>query len=193
VPPRSTSLWLILAGLILLLSGFACWRLGFDIPLHRALRMSGALPWTPRVIRLSALGGLAIVGPIGLAGVALLAARRRMGEAIWLFATLASGRLLVEAIKLTVERPRPPIIDRLELVKSWSFPSSHSAGSMMTCVALALLFGRSPISLTVALLCTGIIGWTRVALGVHWPSDVLAGWGLGLAWLGLALPLRPRT
>jgi len=60
----------------------------------------------------------------------------------------------------------------------------------MTCVALALLFGRGDGAILVALLAAMFIGWTRVALGVHWPSDVMAGWGIGLVWIGLAMSVR---
>jgi len=61
---------------------------------------------------------------------------------------------------------------------------------MMTCVALALLFGRGDGPVLLALFAAAFIGWSRVALGVHWPSDVMVGWGIGLVWLGLALSLR---
>jgi membrane-associated phospholipid phosphatase len=61
---------------------------------------------------------------------------------------------------------------------------------MMTCVALALLFGRGDGAVLLALLAALFIGWTRVALGVHWPSDVMAGWGIGLVWMGMAMSLR---
>ena len=60
----------------------------------------------------------------------------------------------------------------------------------MTCVALALLFGRGDGAILVALLAALFIGWTRIALGVHWPSDVMAGWGIGLVWIGLAMGVR---
>ena len=55
---------------------------------------------------------------------------------------------------------------------------------MMTCVALALVFGRGDGAVLLALLAALFIGWTRIALGVHWPSDVMAGWGIGLIWMG---------
>lgn len=140
---------------------------------------------------LSWAGGATGMIPLGLVAVALLAARHRVREAAWLFATVATGRLAVEAIKLAVVRPRPPIADRLEVVTSWSFPSSHSAGTAMTCVALALL-ARRRRAWGAAALATLTIGWTRVALAVHWPSDVLAGWGFGLAWVGMAWRWGPE-
>jgi membrane-associated phospholipid phosphatase len=184
---RTSSTFLIV-GLILLIAGVISWQAGWDLPLHRLFRLTGTL-WTPRVVRLSALGGLLVMGPIGLLAMLVLALRHRGGDALWLFATVASGRLGVEGLKLLVTRPRPPVIDRLELVQSWSFPSSHSAGTMMTCLALAILVGGRP-ALFFAFLAALIIGWSRVALAVHWPGDVLAGWGIGLLWLGLALRIH---
>lgn len=183
-----TTQWLLASGALLFALGIACWWFGADLPLHRLLRLPGTS--APRVAQLTALGGLAVMGPLALGALALLFWLRRAGDALWLLVTVATGRLAVEGLKLVVTRPRPPQIDWLEIVKSWSFPSSHSAGTIMTCVALALLFGRGRGAMVAALLAALIIGWTRVALAVHWTSDVLAGWGLGLLWLGLSLAIR---
>jgi membrane-associated phospholipid phosphatase len=180
--------WMIGAGGLLILAGAACWWFGADWRLHRLLLASG--PAAPRIVFLSALGGFAAMGPVALVAFALLLWRRRTADAVWLLLTIAIGRLAVEGIKLVVMRPRPPSDDWLEIVKSWSFPSSHSAGTMMTCLALALLFGRGNRAMIVALLAALAIGWSRIALGVHWPSDVLVGWGFGLAWLGLSLGFK---
>jgi len=188
VPSHRTSTTFLIAGLLLLLGGVACWQAGWDLPLHRLFRLAGT-DWPPRIARLSALGGLLVMGPLGLLAAILLFIRRRAADALWLFLTVASGRLMVEGLKLVVQRERPPLIDRLELVQSWSFPSSHSAGTMMTCLALAVLVGGRP-ALLVAFLAALVIGWSRVALAVHWPGDVLAGWGVGLLWLGLALRIH---
>lgn len=179
---------MISAGGLLILAGAACWWFGGDWTLHRLLRLAG--PTAPRVAFLSALGGFAVMGPVALAAMLLLLLRKRTVDAVWLLLTIAIGRLAVEGMKVVVMRLRPPAGDWLEIVKSWSFPSSHSAGTMMTCVALALLFGRGNRAIIVALLAALAIGWSRIALGVHWPSDVLAGWGFGLAWLGLSLGLK---
>lgn len=184
---RTSSSFLV-AGVVLVIAGLISWQAGWDLPLHRFFRLTGTI-WTARVVRLSALGGLLVMGPIGLLAVVVLVLRHRGGDALWLFATVAIGRLGVEGLKLLIMRPRPPVIDRLELVQSWSFPSSHSAGTMMTCLALAILVGGRPARIF-ALLAALIIGWSRVALAVHWPGDVLAGWGIGLLWLGLALRIH---
>ena len=172
-------------GLLLVILGVTCWQAGWDLPLHRLFRLTGTA-WTAGVVQLSALGGFKVMGPIGLLAMLVLALRHRARDALWLFLVVASGRLVVEGLKLLVTRPRPPAIDRLELVQFWSFPSSHSAGTMMTCLALAVLIGGRP-AYVVAVIAALVIGWTRVALAVHWPGDVLAGWGIGLLWLGLAL------
>ena len=193
MPHHRFSSVLLVVGLLLLTAGILSWQAGWDLPLHHLLRLTGTA-WTPTVIWLSALGGFGVMGPVGLLAILLLALRRRFGDALWLFATVASGRLVVEGLKLLITRPRPPLIDRLELVQSWSFPSSHSAGTLMTCLALAIVIGGRP-AIVLAFLTALLIGWTRVALAVHWPGDVLAGWGVGLMWLGIALRIHtpPRV
>jgi undecaprenyl-diphosphatase len=179
---------LIISGAFMVSAGLISWWFGIDQHLHQAMHLSPAAGAV--VVRLSALGGFAIMGPVALVGVAFLIARRRHADAAWLFLTIAIGRLGIEGLKLVTARPRPPTADWLDHVHDWSFPSSHSAGTMMTCVALALLFGRGDGSILLALFAAAFIGWSRIALGVHWPSDVMAGWGIGLVWLGLALSLR---
>ena len=187
-PEDQQATLLIASGVFMIAAGLTCWWFGIDWRLHYSLHLSPGL--APLVVRLSALGGFAVMGPIALVGLVFLIARRRRADAAWLFLTIAIGRLGIEGLKLVVTRPRPPTGDWLERVSSWSFPSSHSAGTMMTCVALALLFGRGDGAILLALLAALFIGWTRIALGVHWPSDVMAGWGIGLIWMGLALSIR---
>ena len=182
---RRLALTLALLGVLLFAAGLLLWwQAPLDLALHFALWL-GHGPADKPVVRLSALGGFLVMGPLALAATLLLLLRGERREALWLFATIAVGRLIVEGGKDLVHRPRPPLADRLEHVTSWSFPSSHSAGTMMTGVAIALVARSGWAGLLVALLAAATIGWTRAALGVHWPSDVLAGWGFGLAWVGV--------
>lgn len=192
MPRRHTARLLCLLGLLLLGAGLFSWASGLDHRLHPLLRLSGWGVGRDRVEALSTIGGGAGMIPVALLVVAMAASRRATrGWALWLFLTILSGRLLVEALKLVVRRDRPPVVDRLELVTSWSFPSSHSAGTMMTCLAVAFLCGGRRWMGAVALVVAAAIGWTRVALGVHWPGDVMAGWGLGMLWVGAALQWAP--
>lgn len=181
---RSSSA-LLVAGLVLFGAALALWHsTALDLALHHALSLDADGVSARGALWLSVVGGFVVMGPVALAVVAWLAWRGERAQALWLFATITSGRLLVEGIKLLVQRPRPPLAERLTDVTSWSFPSSHSAGTAMTVAALALLAGGRGRAWLVAL--TVAVGWSRLALGVHWPSDVLAGWGFGLAWVGAA-------
>ena len=182
---RRLPLALTLIGILLLAAGLLLWwQAPLDLALHHALRLDRGSAVKP-IVRLSSLGGLTVMGPVALAVTLLLLVRGERRAAAWLFVTIAVGRLIVEFGKDLIHRPRPPIADRLEHVGSWSFPSSHSAGTMMTGVAIALVARSGWAGMLVALLAAATIGWTRAALGVHWPSDVLAGWGFGLAWVGV--------
>jgi membrane-associated phospholipid phosphatase len=175
-----------LLGLLLFGAGIALWQApALDYALHRALLLPGDSEAVRWMLRFTMLGSAWAMLSWGLIAAAVLAWRGRRRAALWLLVPVLSHPLLVEAIKQVVRRPRPPVADRLEAISSWSFPSSHSAGTMMTAAALALLAGGRWPAWMLAVVVAGMIGWSRLALGVHWPSDVLAGWGLGLAWAGL--------
>lgn len=174
----------LIVGLLLIAAGVLVWLAApaLDPDLYSRLRLpveARVLPW---VLRITELGGAVTMIPIGLVACAWLVRSRRTSRALWLFATVASGRILVELAKGLIARPRPPVAERLADVTSLSFPSSHSAGSMLTVVALCFALEARTRGWVLAIGFSLAIGATRVALGVHWASDVLAGWGCGLAW-----------
>jgi len=121
---------------------------------------------------------------LGILTLALgwLAWRGRRRDAVWLAALMAGGTLLNLALKQLFSAPRPDLLPHLDIVASYSFPSGHAAGNMMLFGALALLAARRSVWLAAGLMI-GLIGISRVWLGVHWPTDVLAGWIEGLGWL----------
>ncbi len=197
LPTRPAIAWPLL-GLLLLTAGAVLW-LAFpaaDSHVLAIFRFDPSSALIPATSVLTNAGGFSTLGPVALAAVLFLAIRGQKAEALWLLLAVGSGRLFVEAAKEIIARPRPPLIGRLDEVTSLSFPSSHAAGSMLTMLALALLFGRDRPWLTPVLAAFALaVGWSRLALGVHWPSDVLAGWGLALIWIGTAsrwLPRRPE-
>lgn len=131
----------------------------------------------------SAVGGTA--GRFALLGACVIAlwgiARRR---ALWLLWVTVGGTLLNLSLKQVFAAPRPDLLPHLDLVRSYGFPSGHAAGNMIFFGALAMLAGRRSAYVGMGL-AIALIGISRVWLGVHWPSDVLAGWIEGLGWLAL--------
>ena len=134
------------------------------------------------------IGRLAI---LALVLPALLWLRRR-GDALWLALMMAGGTALNLILKQIFAAPRPDLLPHLDIVHSYSFPSGHAAGNMMMFGALAMLARRRG-GYGAAGMMIALIGISRVWLGVHWPSDVTAGWIEGLGWLALCrvwLPAR---
>jgi len=180
---------LAVAWLVMLLFG--------GLELDRALATILYAGADPRIARaahvLTMLGGLKVLGPLTAAGTLWLCWQRRFRSAIALLAVTLGGRALVEVQKLEIARIRPEANPHLVEVKSLSFPSSHAANATIVYLALALLltatFPRRAIALWAAAWLAIAIGASRVALGVHWPSDVIAGWAFGLAWTLLMLRL----
>lgn len=182
---------------LLLLVVLLGWKGGGAFPLDSQL-VQGFVGWRARhpdmsdwLVRITHLGG----GPVllTLAGLtaALLAIRNR-AAALGLMLSVLGGRLLIEVVKLAVDRPRPGFDAHPVWVYSQSFPSGHAGNTMITFGAIALFAlpgrWRAP-GLLIAVLLSLLVGATRPMLGVHWPSDVLGGWLLGGAWLFLTWSL----
>ncbi|GEL22453.1 hypothetical protein PSU4_14070 [Pseudonocardia sulfidoxydans NBRC 16205] len=151
----------------------------------------------------AATGILTVVGTVGdTVGMAVLAAvvgalllwRRRVGDAVVMIGAVAGAGLLIVGLKQAVARPRPPEALRLAVETTYSFPSGHALSSVVvlgTAAAIVVRLGWRPalsgVAVTVASGAVAIIGFSRVYLGVHWPTDVLDGWLTGGVWLTVCL------
>jgi undecaprenyl-diphosphatase len=163
-------------------------------------------PWIEEVGRdLTSLGGVAIIGLVTAAVAATLwLVGQRRSAALLVFAVV-SGALLSFALKRGFDRPRPTLVPHETTVYTASFPSGHSMLSAVAYLTLGALVARvlprkrlKAFVLGWALLFTGLAGVSRVYLGVHWPTDVLAGWAIGASWavacwLAADLLDRPST
>jgi undecaprenyl-diphosphatase len=114
---------------------------------------------------------------------------RKRGAALLVLASVGGGALLSTLLKLSFERPRPDLVPHAVAVYTASFPSGHAMLSAVTYLTLGTLLARiqprrrlRAYIVAVAVLLTLLVGTSRVYLGVHWPTDVLAGWCLGAAW-----------
>ena len=149
---------------------------------------------------LTTIGSSRVLVPVTLVVALALVLRRHAAAAGFLVAAALGGLELPVLVKDIVGRARPPIADRLVSVASSSFPSGHAAQNAAILPALALaaaaLGANRRIGLAVAAVGALLVGASRVVLGVHYPSDVLAGWVLGAAWVAachFAFPARAVT
>jgi len=150
-------------------------------------------PWLDAaMLDLTALGGFYVLTLVVLFSVGLLLTVRRYRTAGFVAAAVVGGVLLSRLIKAEIKRPRPGL--RHWLVgamfgSDYSFPSGHSMMSTVVYLTLALVFTavirRWKVRVFVvgsSLLLVGLVGLSRMYLGVHYPSDVVAGWAGGLVW-----------
>jgi undecaprenyl-diphosphatase len=168
----------------------------FDTELLLAFRQPGHpdLPigpaWLPGAVRdITALGSITVLLLIVAAVTFYLFLIRQPRAALFSFFAVVSGQVLSSLLKLGIDRPRPQVVPHLVDVHTLSFPSGHAMLSAVTYLTLGALAARfldrratRVYVLALAVLVTFMVGVSRVYLGVHWPSDVLAGWCAGFAW-----------
>jgi undecaprenyl-diphosphatase len=149
--------------------------------------------WVEEMARdFTALGGVGVLTLISLVTVVYLLLMRKRHAAVLLVAAIGGGILLSGLLKGGFDRPRPELVAHLSQIYTASFPSGHSMMSAVTYLTLGALL--SPLHrdwtlklffLFAAVTITVLVGLSRIYLGVHWPTDVLAGWAAGAAWASL--------
>ncbi|NDV02601.1 phosphatase PAP2 family protein [Pseudoroseicyclus tamaricis] len=177
----------------------------FDEAVLLALRMPGDLanpiggPQLEVAMRdLTALGGIVVLTIVTLSVLAFLVLRRQRASALLLAAAIVGGQAISYLAKFGFSRPRPDLVPHAVDAATASFPSGHSMMAAVTYLTLAVMLARAEAQMRIRVLCFAVaavltvcVGVSRVYLGVHWPSDVLAGWSLGAAWaLGVWLIAR---
>jgi undecaprenyl-diphosphatase len=158
---------------------------------------AGDRPWLAlAALGFTYLGNWPTVVVATVLGAGWLLYRGKRRAALLLLVASFTGRGLVILEKAYFARLRPEENLRLAEVHYQSFPSGHAANSMIVYLGLALLAVDDPAhrrpAVAAALLLTFLVGLSRPMLGVHWPSDVIAGWAFGVLWLLLILAAADR-
>jgi undecaprenyl-diphosphatase len=166
----------------------------FDMAVLEALHPEPGNPIGPAWLQHAAedftsFGSVSILVTIALGAAGFLVLRKRRLEAAILAVALGGGLAISEGLKGFFGRVRPPDAYRAVEALNPSFPSGHALLSAVVYLTLGAMLARSTKSRTIrtyvmtgAILIAMLVGVTRVYLGVHWASDVLAGWCLGAAW-----------
>jgi len=168
----------------------------FDEQVLTALRdpQDPSRPIGPRwlvigALDITALGSATVLGLVVLTVGGFLTLQGQRRAALLVVVASSGGWFLNSALKQLAQRPRPTIVPHLREVMTMSFPSGHALISAVVYLTLGTLLMR--ISRTrlakmycmgVAMLATVLVGLSRVYLGVHYPSDVIAGWLIGFSW-----------
>ena len=147
-------------------------------------------PWLEDVARdMTSLGSAPVLVLLAIATTGFLLLLRKRGAAILVSASLAGGALLSMALKMFFDRPRPDLVPHAVQAYFASFPSGHAMLATITYLTLGAMLAQVQAQRRVktyllgwAVLLSILIGTSRVFLGVHWPTDVLAGWCVGAAW-----------
>lgn len=146
--------------------------------------------WLPETARdVTALGSAVVLTLLVAVVVATLLFRQRGRMAIFVVGATLGGWLVSDGLKTAIGRERPTIVPHLMEETSYSFPSGHTMLSSVVYFTLAAILARTVkhrwekiFFVLLAAVLSGMIGISRLYLGVHYPTDVLAGWAAGTAW-----------
>lgn len=194
-------------GLLMMVTGLAVFAIlalqlgqpslqNFDEAIVRNLRdaENPATPigpgWFKELTRdFTALGGYGILSTITILITTFLHLERRPARAHFVVFAIVAGYSLSMILKAVIARPRPDIVPWLSHVHSSSFPSGHSMMSAVVYLSLGLMLSdltsRRLVKIFVVvapLTISAAVGFSRVYMGVHYPTDVVAGWWLGISW-----------
>jgi membrane-associated phospholipid phosphatase len=155
-----------------------------------------ATPQLDRVMLFfTSLGNPPVMVTLFVATLVWLAIKRRSADGIRFAIVCAGGVLINQEMKLFFAKPRPELWHRLITDPSFSFPSGHATGSMVVYGFIAYILAkefrqyRRYIYPVTSLLIIAI-GFSRLYLGVHYPTDIIAGYGIGFLWLNTCLKIR---
>ena len=137
----------------------------------------------------TALGGFGILTCLTFAAAGFLWLSGRHRSMLLLLASVGGGQLLSTVFKRGFDRPRPDLVPHEAVVYTASFPSGHAMMAAVTWLTLAAMLARvqpnrvlKAYVLALGIIVSAAVGVSRIYLGVHWPTDVLAGWTAGAAW-----------
>lgn len=147
-------------------------------------------PWLHEMMRdFTGMGGIGILTLLTISAAVYLLVIRKHGMALYLVCAAGTGTLLSNFLKMGFDRPRPDLVPHDSITYMASLPSGHSLMSAVVYLTLGALLASTQKTYRLKLFIMGVavsitllVGISRVYLGVHWPSDVLAGWLAGAAW-----------
>lgn len=146
--------------------------------------------WVEEMVRdFTAFGGVGVLSFFFLAAVGFMFLQRKYRTILLMVAAVLGGGTLSFLLKHVFDRPRPDLVAPMAYTISASFPSGHALLAASTYLTLGVLLARvqpnralKAYLMFLAMLLTLIVGLSRIYLGVHWPTDVLAGWTVGAVW-----------
>ena len=149
---------------------------------------------------LTALGGVAVLVLATSATIGFFVLNRSYPEAVFVTMSVGGGILVSTLAKQVFDRPRPDLVAHGSLVQTASFPSGHAMMAAVVYLTLGILIAdalpRRRLKIyvmVIAIVMTILVGISRVYLGVHWPTDVLAGWVAGAVWAIMCFALLRVT